>query len=87
MTGRPYVAATPLAMELVVWFTLNHDEELTTGDICDKWAVAHESARYTLQRLGSIGVLSLRKHVTGKGGHPQWIASAGPELLRMRGGR
>jgi hypothetical protein len=81
------VQATPLAIQLVVYFAVNPDEELTVADVCEKWAALTPSARYTIKQLASVGVLSLRRQSGTRGGHAHWIASAGPELLRMRAGR
>jgi hypothetical protein len=81
------VQATPLAIQVVVYFAVNPDEELRISDVCDKWGSQPESARYTIKQLASVGVLSLRRQSGTRGGHAHWIASAGPELLRMRAGR
>ena len=76
-------AAKPeLALQIIIFFAVNPDEELSLNDALHKWSPAHRSSLWAafrkLQRHGYISAQTSRKGfiVTS-------IYRAGPELLRF----
>lgn len=68
-----------LANEVLVFFAINYDEELTAGDIAERYSVALSTVDRRLAHLCQLGYLETRRtgEISIKDGT---VYSAGPAL-------
>jgi hypothetical protein len=78
-----HVNATAFALRVVLFFARNHDEELTTVDIRDKFGVPVEQVVNRLSRSVRNGMLARESSGPGRGNCCTY--SAGWRLLEMIG--
>lgn len=79
------IEAKSVGLRVAFYFARNHDEHLTTADLCIKFEVPADQVYGRLERW--VANQMLTREATGAGRGRQATYSAGPALLLMIGER